>query len=102
MEREHIVATKALPRGEELRIYFEASRGRTYFVARKFYIDPADGVLKHGKGLRVDARDLPWLTKQLDVALQAALEEGLLCEEDYELANLPIPVAMLGGKDRAA
>jgi hypothetical protein len=92
----HLIDSRSMPRGEELRVELVEYRGKVYLNARKWW-RAADGELRPGKGLSLPANLLPWLRRAVEQAEAAALADGLLDEEAFEAAGLPLPVA-LGGR----
>lgn len=78
---------------EELRVSFDSYRGFDYASMRKWWRD-ADGSYKPGKGLTVRPEHLPWLRQAIDQAIEIGLREGLIDEEAFEAAGLPLPAAL--------
>jgi len=93
---DRLVGERELPSGERLRVALESYRGRVYLHARRYYRDGDEW--KPGKGLGLDPALLPWLRKAIADAEAVALAEGLVDEESYEAAGLPLP-PQLGGAD---
>jgi len=92
----HLIDARLIRGGrEELRIGLEPYRGFVYLSARKWWKDKA-GAWQPGKGLSIRATDIPFLRVALERAEAVALEAGLLDEEAFESAGLPLP-AELGG-----
>lgn len=88
--------TRQLQNGDELRCYLDEYRGRHSLHVRRWYRDD-DGELRPGKGAAVPVAFLPWLRSRIEQLEADALKSGLLAEEDYELAGLPLPPALLDG-----
>jgi hypothetical protein len=84
------IDVKALPRGEELRTYFDAYRGFPYLHLRKFY-QAASGEWRPAKRLTIRPTEIPFLRQALEAAERFALENEMLDEESYESAGLELP-----------
>jgi hypothetical protein len=89
-----LIGSHELPRGEELRCEISEFRGRQYLGIRKWY--DSRGTLMPGKGISVPIALLPRVRAWLERAEGAALAAGLIDEEAYESAGLPLP-RELGG-----
>lgn len=99
--REPIVIGERPVGREALRVYLDEYRGRHSLHVRRFY--PADdGELLPGKGAAIPAHLIPFVCQAIVQAEQAALEAGLLSEEDFELAGRPLPELLGGEADAAA
>ena len=90
--RDQVIAQKPLRGGEEVRVLLQDYHGRSYLHVRRFY--PAGEQLLPGKGAALDVHLLPWLRTAIVAAEAAALAAGLLDEEAYESADLPLPAEL--------
>lgn len=99
--REPVVIGEKPVGREALRVYLDEYRGRHSLHVRRFY-QGDDGELHPGKGAAIPAHLIPFVRQAIIQAEQAALEAGLLSEEDFELAGRPLPAALGGEADVAA
>jgi hypothetical protein len=89
-----LLAAQAVRDGE-LRVELQPYRAQTYLSARKWYRSQ-NGQWLPGKGLSVHVTMVPMLRAALERAEREALVSGLLDEESYEGAGLPLPPELLG------
>jgi hypothetical protein len=92
----HAIAIRPGRGGDEWRVYFDHYRGRQQLHVRYWWRNAA-GELRPGRGAAMPPTMLPWFRVAIEQAEAAALAAGMLDEESYEAAGLPLPIALGGG-----